>query len=98
MMSRRRMLAAGASVLAAPAFAQDLRSLRATAYARNLIFGSAVTTTELQDGDCARLLQHEAAILVPEYEMKRKEIEAVRGRLDFSAMDTLFAFARGNNM
>jgi endo-1,4-beta-xylanase len=98
MMSRRRMLAGGASVLAAPALAQNSRSLRAMGTSRDLLLGSAVTTTELQDNDCAALLKREAAILVPEYEMKRKEIEPQRGRFEFSAMDTLLAFAGRNNM
>ena len=98
MISRRMALAGGASLVAAPALAQDRRSLRALAAAKGLVFGSATATYELKDGDFAALLAREAGILVPEYEMKRKAIEAVRGRLDFSALDALFAFAAQHGM
>jgi endo-1,4-beta-xylanase len=92
-MGRRRFLAAGASALALPAAAQDMRSLKAIAASKGFVFGSAAASYELKDGDFAPLLLREAAQLVPEFEMKRDALEIKPGVYDFAALDSLFAFA-----
>jgi endo-1,4-beta-xylanase len=91
-------LAAGVTLLARSALAQDMRSLRALAAAKGLLYGSAAATYELKDADFAALLPREAAILVPEYEMKRRDVEQQPGIYDFSATDTLINFARAHGM
>ena len=103
MITRRALLAAGAGSalfsgsFAAPALAQN-QSLRALALARNLIFGTAAATYELRDADFPPLLAREAAMLVPEYEMKRHVVEPRPGVYDFSGIDTLQAFAKAQGM
>ena len=98
MMTRRQMLAGAMSASAMPALAQDMRSLRLMAADKGILFGCATATFHYKEADTVRALQRDAAILVPEYEMKRDEIEKVRGRLDFSALDRIFGFARDNGM
>jgi endo-1,4-beta-xylanase len=73
-------------------------ALRVTAARRGLLYGAATSTNQLRDADFAGALIREAAILVPEYEMKRGVLEAVRGRADFSAMDGLARFARAHGL
>jgi endo-1,4-beta-xylanase len=107
MITRRTLLgtglAAGAAAVSAPTFAQDIfaqdrRTLRALAAAKGLLFGSATATYELKDQDFATLLAREAAILVPEYEMKRKMTEPRPGIYDFSATDALWNFTHAGRM
>ena len=98
MIDRRAVLAGLGGALAAPAFAQDMRSLRGLAGARGLLFGSATATYELKDADFASLLPREAAILVPEYEMKRNVVEPMPGRYDYSSTDALMGFAQSHGM
>jgi endo-1,4-beta-xylanase len=95
---RRAFLGAGTSALAFPAMAQGPQSLKALALARGITFGSAAATYELQDAGFAPLLVSQAAQLVPEYEMKRDVLEPGPGRYDFSALDSLFAFAARNRL
>jgi endo-1,4-beta-xylanase len=98
MLTRRALLAAGASSLVAPAFAQAPGSLAALAAASGIIFGTAAATYELNDADFSPLLARQAAMLVPEYEMKRAVVEPKPGAYDFSGIDTLMTFARTHNM
>jgi endo-1,4-beta-xylanase len=72
--------------------------LRVTAARRGILYGAATSTDQLRDADFAAALVREAAIIVPEYEMKRGVIEAVRGRYDFSAMDILAGFAKRHGL
>src|SRR5580693_7897185 len=97
MITRRALLAAGLGGFIAPAFAQA-QSLASLAAGRRLIFGTAAATYELRDADFPPLLAREAAMLVPEYEMKRHVVEPEPGRYDFSGIDTLMAFARAHGM
>ena len=97
MITRRTALVAGAAALAAPAFAQT-SSLRALAKAKGILFGTATATYELKDADFTGLLPREAAILVPEYEMKRDVVEPSPGAYDFSGCDTLMNFAEERGM
>ena len=100
MISRRDILAAGAGALISPnmAMAEDMRSLKALAGAKNVTFGTAAASYELKDADFAPVLAREAAQLVPEYEMKRNALETKPGVYDFAALDHLFAFAARNGM
>jgi endo-1,4-beta-xylanase len=105
---RRAFLAQAAAALCnAPAFASGLQPsivgdvaapLRQGASARGLLYGAATNTTQLRDADFAAALAREAAILVPEYEMKRGVIEAAQGRYDFSGPDALQGFARAHGL
>ena len=97
MITRRRALAAIGAMLALPAHAAE-SSLRQLAAAKGILFGSAAATYEFRDADFPPLLAREAAILVPEYEMKRKYVEPEPGAYDFSALDALMDFARGHGM
>jgi endo-1,4-beta-xylanase len=97
MMTRRAALASGAAALATSAYAEE-SSLRALAAAKGILFGSAAATYELKDADFTGLLPREAALLVPEYEMKRDVTEAVAGAYDFSGCDALMAFAQTHQM
>src|SRR5262249_33676384 len=63
------------------------------AAAKGILFGSAAATYELRDADFSALLPREAAILVPEYEMKREVTEPAPRSYDFSGCDALLDFA-----
>jgi endo-1,4-beta-xylanase len=103
MIDRRVLLAGGANLLAtgllaAPAGRAEGDSLKALARAHGLLFGTAAATYELKDADFVAALGRDAAILVPEYEMKRKVVETGPGIYDFSATDRLMDFARAHGM
>lgn len=112
MLTRRRLVgglcAAGAAVLPALAgSATQLRTsivddvttrLRRAASLRGILYGSAVATFELHDDNFAAALAREAAILVPEYEMKRNVVEPSRGNMDFTPCDAILGFARAHDM
>jgi endo-1,4-beta-xylanase len=102
MINRRALLAGGASLIASPALAQTMPAsagtLRALAAAKGLLFGAATATYELKDADFVAALARDAAILVPEYEMKRTYIERQPGAYDFSVTDNLMRFARAHGM
>src|SRR5437016_3651015 len=98
MITRRACLAGAGSALSCgflpnPLNAQS-ESLAALAQAKNILFGTAAASYELRDADFPPLLAREARILVPEYEMNRRDVEAKPGVYDFSGIDTLMAFAR----
>ncbi len=97
MITRRAALISGAAALTVPAYADD-QSLRALAAAKGIIFGSAAATYELRDADFSSLLAREAAIVAPEYEMKRDITEAASGVYDFSGCDVLMNFSRSHDM
>ncbi|HTT82244.1 MAG TPA: endo-1,4-beta-xylanase [Rhizomicrobium sp.] len=108
MLSRRKLLGIVAAAAGSPALgrAQELRSsiiqdsdttLRRAAAQRGVIYGSAVSTPELRERDFATVLAREAAILAPEYEMKRAIIERIPGQYDFSGCDAILAFARAHD-
>jgi endo-1,4-beta-xylanase len=104
--SRRLFLAqAAAAVCGAQVFAADLRPsvfedvpLRASAAGRGIVYGCAASTFQLHDADFSGALVREAAILVPEYEMKRGVVEPTQGHYDFTGADALSAFARGHGL
>jgi len=82
-----------------PSILQDEGAgLRDLASHRGLVYGAALATYQLGTPEFARVFAREAAILVPEYEMKRGVIEAERGRYDFTGCDRLVEFARGHGV
>jgi endo-1,4-beta-xylanase len=96
---------AAAAACGTPALANGLRpsvfedaTLRASAAGHGIVFGCATSTFQLRDADFAAALVREAAILAPEYEMKRGVIEPARGNYDFSGADALLAFARARGL
>jgi len=97
MITRRAALVSGAAALAVPVFAQT-PSLRALAADKGILFGSAAATYEFKDADFTALLPRDAAILVPEYEMKRDAVEPSPGAYDFSGCDALMNFAQTRGM
>ena len=97
MITRRDMLTGAASLAAFPASAQE-SGLKAIAASRGILFGTAAATYEFKDADFVAALKRDAAIITPEYEMKRNVMEKRAGQLDFTATDTLFQFARANGM
>ena len=73
-------------------------SLRGAASSRGILYGTAVGTQELRQDDFAAALARDAAILVPEYEMKRGVVEPSRGDYNLSACDEILAFAQTHAM
>jgi endo-1,4-beta-xylanase len=92
MITRRKAMGLGAAFAAFPAYAEP-PSLRSLAAAKGILFGSAAATYEFRDADFTTLLPREAAILVPEYEMKREVTEPKPSAFDFSGCDALLDFA-----
>jgi endo-1,4-beta-xylanase len=90
--------AAMAGALALPAQAQELRSLKAIAAAKGIVFGTAAASYELKDADFAAACLRDASQLVPEYEMKRKALEPEAGRYAFEGLDQLVDFAVNNDL
>lgn len=104
MMTRRAFAAATGAALCVPAIAQSYRpdsaapQLRDLAAARGLFFGAATNNYWQRDDDFTQALLDDCAILVPEYELKRDLTEPEQGHYDFSASDTLRAFAHTNGL
>lgn len=100
--TRRHFMRTAAAALSIPLVSQACAAnepgLAQRARARGILFGSATANYELNDHDFVAALKHDAAILVPEYEMKRDKIEREQGKLDFSNVDTLLRFANANGM
>jgi endo-1,4-beta-xylanase len=108
MLTRRRVLS-GATGLAGigAARAAMLRpsildnvdpGLRDMAARRGVAYGAALSTYQLDAAGFASVFAREAAIIVPEYEMKRGVIEAQRGQYDFTACDRLAEFAHNRGL
>ena len=97
MITRRAALAGAGALLVSRARASEM-ALREMAAAKGILFGSAAATYEFRDPDFAQLLPRQAAILVPEYEMKRNVTEPQPGAYDFSACDALMNFAQSHGM
>lgn len=95
---RELLLASSALILSGVARAAPLaaQSLRSAASRSGRFYGAAFATYQLADRDFARVLPREAAMLVPEYELKRFLTEPKPGAFDFSAADQLEAFARSH--
>jgi endo-1,4-beta-xylanase len=97
-LKRRTFLAAaGASLLPFELAASEHDGLRSLAKNKNILYGCAVSSVNLaRDKTLAAATATEAAILVPEYEMKRKYIEKLRGQYTYQAVDKIVSFASQN--
>ncbi len=110
MLTRRSFMAGAAlasAALSSPSWAGALRAsifedasvgLRTAAQSRGVLYGAAMATYQLRDEAFATALAREAAILVPEYEMKRGVVEPARGIRDFAACDRIWSFAHDHAM
>jgi len=99
--SRRAVLAgfAAASLPAGPAPAQGLAdTLRRRAEAKGILFGTAIGPLVDADRQYRDAVVADCNLVVPEYEMKWREIASGPGLYDFTASDRRFAFARDHNM
>jgi endo-1,4-beta-xylanase len=74
------------------------RSLKAAAARSGRLWGAAVSVEQLQDGSFRTLVLDQAALIVPEHEMKWDGLEPDPGRFDFSAPDRLLQFAHRHGM
>lgn len=81
-----------------PSFDTDARGLAARARDARIRFGAATANYQLKDKAFRAAFLQDAALIVPEYEMKRSAMEKTRGQIDFGPCDELLAFARANNM
>jgi endo-1,4-beta-xylanase len=97
---RRRQLILGAALglaswglarAAQPGAGTSLKSAAARSYRH---WGVAITEAQLQDPAFRALVLAQAAMIVPEWEMKWDGLEPAPGRFNFSAPDRLLGFAR----
>lgn len=99
-LSSRRQFVAGALGLVAmrdlPAAAENHElSLAECAAKKGLLYGCAVSSDRLaNDKPFAALVADQAAILAPEWELKRDPVQSVEGQWNFSGADGLAEFAR----
>jgi endo-1,4-beta-xylanase len=103
MTSRRAFIAALAGAALFPngvesADASAETGLGDVAERRGVLFGSATSNYQIADASFAAALASDCRILVAEYEMKRLALERRRGALDFSASDSLLAYAKRHTM
>jgi len=96
-LSRRIFLGTAASIVAFPALASE-SGLRDFAARKGIIYGAAAANYELKNAAFRTALLPEAAMLSPEYEMKRDALEPAQGRYDFTGADALMEFARAHTL
>jgi endo-1,4-beta-xylanase len=72
--------------------------LRHLAAEKNCVYGAAVQSVQLDDGAFARALVEEAAILVPEGELKWDTVQPRKGVFDFSGYHKIASFAQANGL
>jgi endo-1,4-beta-xylanase len=109
-LSRREFLdvSLGAAVLTAGSMnearaaadrAQDKADLRALAGARNVLFGAAAVSRVLKtDAAMAAIYAREAALIVPDFEMKWRAIRPAQSVYNYAAGDELAHFAAQNRL
>ena len=95
----RTSIGALAFTAASPRFrAASLPALKEIAASKKLLFGTAVSFSELQRAECTALLIEQCSILVSENDMKWRAIHPAPDRFDFSRADRLMAFAEENHI
>jgi endo-1,4-beta-xylanase len=78
-----------------PCILEDAKvGLRDLASRRGIVYGASISTYQLRTTGFDSVFAREAAVLVPEDEMKRGAVEARRGQFDFTACEELISFAR----
>src|SRR6185437_7730709 len=92
-LTRRGFMALAASLAAIPASAKE-SGLRDLAEKKGIVYGAATANYELKNGAFRSAFLREAAMLVPEYEMKRNALQPSPGHYDFAAADALVGFAQ----
>lgn len=80
-----------------PAAAKE-SGLRDSAAKKGVIYGAATSNFELKNAAFRSAFLREAAMLSPEYEMKRNALEPSPGHYDFAAADALIAFAQKHGL
>jgi endo-1,4-beta-xylanase len=100
-MDRRDFLQLSISALAASALRQqapDVPRLRDLALSHSLLFGSAVSDSQLHRPELTPLLLNQCSILVPENQMKWTATHPAPGRFDFTQADFFLNFAESNHL
>jgi endo-1,4-beta-xylanase len=99
-MHRRSFLQLSASALAASGlpYPPEIPKLREVARSRNLLFGSAVSDSQLHRPDFTPLLLDQCSILVAENQMKWHATHPEQGRFDFTQADNFMNFAESNHL
>ncbi len=102
-MHRRNFLQLSAATLAASAFPSSARPteiphLRDLAKSKSLLFGTAVSDSQLRRPDFTPLLLDQCSILVAENQMKWRATHPEQDRFDFSPADFFMDFAASHNI
>lgn len=97
--SRREFVSGALGLVAAgglPAAAENRElSLAECAAKKGMLYGCAVSSDQLaNDAPFAALVADQAAILVPEWELKRDPVQSVEGQWNFSGAEALARFAQ----
>lgn len=94
-LTRRSLIAAGASLAAGACQAQSWPGLGELARRRGVLLGAAIEPGSVEaDGDFAALLRHECTGLTPENHMKWNLLRPAPRRFDFSGADRAVSIAR----
>lgn len=96
-LTRRSFMALAASAAALPALAKET-GLRDFAAKKGIVYGAATANYELQNTAFESAFLREAAMLSPEYEMKRNALQPSPDHFDFAAADALVAFAQKHGL
>ncbi|MGC1366730.1 MAG: endo-1,4-beta-xylanase [Candidatus Acidiferrum sp.] len=87
-----------ASVLPSISRAAAVPNLRELAAHRKLLFGSAVSDSQLHRPDFTALLLDQCSILVPENQMKWRATQPEQARFDFTQADFFMEFAESHQL
>lgn len=102
MPSRRSALALAAAAvtgaLVPAAAGEDDLSLSEAAAEKGLLFGAAVNSHLLEVPDYTEAVRRDSNVIVPEYELKRRDVEPRQGIFRFYGADRILQFAIGNKM
>jgi len=102
-MYRRHFLQLSASTVAAsairhPQLSTDLPKLRELALSKSLLFGTAISESQLHRPEFTPLLLDQCSILVAENAMKWRLTHPLQDRFDFTQADFFMSFAESNHL
>lgn len=108
-MIARRAVLCGLAACAGPALAPGLLAqgalkpreeepLSLRAHRKGLVYGTALTASELRDPLYSDIVADECGIIVPDSEAKWRAVQPQPGQFDFSGLDRLADFARRRNL